>query len=78
MGGASPVQGVLSRPKKEINLITANDAFIDHKAWRVSSSKSEDLNKSFPLLPVWSVLNMIEEGVKIFDEFVCCTARCEM
>ena len=77
MGGASPVQGVLSRPKKEINLITANNA-LTIKLGGFPSSKSEDLNKSFPLPPVWSVLNMIEEGVKIFDEFVCCTARCEM
>ena len=75
-----PVKGVLAPATgKKINLITANDAVIDHKAnGGFSCSKSEDPNKRFPLPFVWSVFNMIKEGVKIFDEFVCCTVRCEM
>ena len=66
-------------PRKEINLITTNDAFIDHKAnGGFPCSKSEDPIKSFPLPSVWSVFNMIKESVKIFEEFVCCAVRCEM
>ena len=79
MGGASSVQGVLPpAPGKRLTQSLLMMPLLTIKLGGFPCSNSADLIKSFLLLSVWSLFNMIKAGVKIFDEFVCCTVRFEM
>ena len=78
-GGCLPSTGSTPpAPRKRLTWSLLMMLLLTIKLGGFPCSNSEDLNKSFPLPSVWSVFNMIREGVKIFDEFVCCTFRCEM